>query len=42
METEQWPYKVDYGKENEISADVLILGGERKRVPGWPSLIKGR
>jgi succinate dehydrogenase/fumarate reductase flavoprotein subunit len=27
METEQWPYKVDYGKENEISADVLILGG---------------
>ncbi|MFC1901206.1 FAD-dependent oxidoreductase, partial [Chloroflexota bacterium] len=23
----EWPYPVDYGKENEISADVLILGG---------------
>ena len=23
----EWPYPVDYGKENEISVDVLILGG---------------
>ena len=22
-----WPYPVDYGKENEVSTDVLILGG---------------
>jgi succinate dehydrogenase/fumarate reductase flavoprotein subunit len=22
-----WPYPVNYGKENEVSADVLILGG---------------
>jgi succinate dehydrogenase/fumarate reductase flavoprotein subunit len=22
-----WPYEVNYGKENEISADVLIVGG---------------
>jgi len=25
--TREWPYKVNYGKENEITADVLILGG---------------
>jgi succinate dehydrogenase/fumarate reductase flavoprotein subunit len=23
----KWPYPVNYGKENEVSADVLILGG---------------
>lgn len=23
----QWPYPVDYGKENELAADVLVLGG---------------
>jgi len=23
----KWPYPVSYGKENEISADVLVLGG---------------
>jgi succinate dehydrogenase/fumarate reductase flavoprotein subunit len=23
----QWPYPVNYGKENEVSADVIILGG---------------
>ena len=23
----KWPYPVDYGKENEVSCDVLILGG---------------
>ncbi len=23
----RWPYPVDYGKENEISTDVLIVGG---------------
>jgi len=23
----QWPYPVNYGKENEVSADVLIIGG---------------
>jgi succinate dehydrogenase/fumarate reductase flavoprotein subunit len=22
-----WPYPVDYGKENEVSCDVLVLGG---------------
>lgn len=22
-----WPYRVSYGKENEVSADVLVLGG---------------
>ena len=22
-----WPYPVNYGKENEVSGDVLILGG---------------
>jgi len=22
-----WPYPVNYGKENEVKADVLILGG---------------
>ena len=22
-----WPYPVDYGKENEVTADVLVLGG---------------
>jgi len=25
--TPEWPYPVDYGKETEVSADVLILGG---------------
>ena len=25
--TLEWPYPVNYGKENEISADVLIIGG---------------
>jgi succinate dehydrogenase/fumarate reductase flavoprotein subunit len=23
----RWPYPVDYGKENEVSCDVLVLGG---------------
>ena len=23
----EWPYPVNYGKENEVDADVLILGG---------------
>ena len=23
----EWPYTVNYGKENEVGADVLILGG---------------
>ncbi len=23
----EWPYPINYGKENEVSADVLILGG---------------
>ena len=23
----EWPYSVNYGKENEVSCDVLILGG---------------
>jgi len=23
----EWPYPVNYGKENEVSADVLIIGG---------------
>jgi succinate dehydrogenase/fumarate reductase flavoprotein subunit len=23
----KWPYPVDYGKENEVSCDVLVLGG---------------
>ena len=23
----KWPYPVNYGKENEVSCDVLILGG---------------
>ncbi|MFC1909652.1 FAD-dependent oxidoreductase, partial [Chloroflexota bacterium] len=23
----EWPYPVSYGKENEVSTDVLILGG---------------
>ena len=22
-----WPYPVNYGKENEISTDVLVIGG---------------
>ncbi len=25
--TVKWPYPVNYGKENEVSADVLVLGG---------------
>ena len=25
--TMAWPYPVDYDKENQISADVLVLGG---------------
>jgi succinate dehydrogenase/fumarate reductase flavoprotein subunit len=25
--TPEWPYPVNYGRENEVSADVLILGG---------------
>jgi succinate dehydrogenase/fumarate reductase flavoprotein subunit len=25
--TMEWPYPIDYDKENEISADVLVLGG---------------
>ena len=24
---QEWPYPVNYGKENEVSADVLIIGG---------------
>ena len=23
----EWPYPVAYGKENEVEADVLVLGG---------------
>ncbi|MBW2139238.1 MAG: hypothetical protein JRH06_17025 [Deltaproteobacteria bacterium] len=23
----EWPYAVNYGKENEITTDLLILGG---------------
>ena len=23
----EWPYPVNYGKENEVDADILILGG---------------
>ena len=23
----EWPYSVNYGKENEISTDVLVIGG---------------
>jgi NADPH-dependent 2,4-dienoyl-CoA reductase/sulfur reductase-like enzyme len=23
----EWPYSVDYGKENEITTEVLVLGG---------------
>jgi succinate dehydrogenase/fumarate reductase flavoprotein subunit len=23
----RWPYPIDYGKENEVSCDVLVLGG---------------
>jgi len=23
----EWPYPVDYGKENEAGADVLVVGG---------------
>lgn len=23
----KWPYPVNYGKENEILADILIIGG---------------
>lgn len=40
-----WPYKVSYGKENVVDADVLILGGgiagchaainAAKRGQGW-------
>jgi len=26
-EIREWPYPVNYGKENEVSTDVLILGG---------------
>ena len=22
----EWPYPVNYGKENEVSVDVLVLG----------------
>ena len=25
--TPRWPYPVDYGKENEVGCDVLVLGG---------------
>ena len=25
--TLEWPYPVNYGKENEVRADVLVLGG---------------
>ena len=25
--TPEWPYPVHYGKENEVSADVLVIGG---------------
>ena len=24
---QKWPYPVNYGKENEISTEVLIVGG---------------
>ncbi len=27
IETDAWPYRVNYGKENDISVDVLVLGG---------------
>ncbi|GAH71638.1 unnamed protein product, partial [marine sediment metagenome] len=23
----EWPYPVNYGRENEVCADVLVLGG---------------
>ncbi len=26
-QTLKWPYPVDYGKENEVNCDVLVLGG---------------
>ena len=25
--TVEWPYPADYGKENEVSGDILVLGG---------------
>jgi heterodisulfide reductase subunit A-like polyferredoxin len=25
--TQEWPYSVKYDKENELSADVLVIGG---------------
>ena len=34
-----WPYPVAYGKENEVEADVLILGGG---VAGCHAAIKCR
>jgi hypothetical protein len=33
VETEHWPYRVNYGKENDISADVLVLGGRLQNMP---------
>jgi succinate dehydrogenase/fumarate reductase flavoprotein subunit len=27
IRTVEWPYPVNYGKENEVEADVLVLGG---------------
>lgn len=27
-----WPYPVHHGKENEVAADVLVLGGRLVRV----------
>ena len=26
-QAQEWPYPVNYGKENEVSAEVLVLGG---------------
>jgi len=26
----EWPYPIEYDKETEVSADVLVLGGGRE------------
>jgi len=43
--TQTWPYPVKYGNENEITTEVLVIGGG---IAGWhagraapPSTSKG-
>ena len=28
----KWPYNIEFGQEESVESDVLVLGGDRKSV----------